>query len=165
MNLTTVAALAKKLDDADFQGKLDIAWRETLTGAALTEFPVVADFIADNESENISLADVHRFVNGAIEYQHDEPGVDHWQSAQETLHRRAGDCEDVALLCAAVGRHLGLIDHCTIDIVKDHYSGQLHAVLTVAESTVLDNKSSRPVPLDKHREFYKQPIIRLAIPA
>lgn len=54
------------------------------------------------------LAAVYRFVRDDVEFRNDIVGVETVQSPRYTLHVRAGDCDDRAVLLVALARSLGL---------------------------------------------------------
>jgi predicted transglutaminase-like cysteine proteinase len=89
-------------------------------------------------------------VNRSIEYRRDIDtyGVmDRWATPSETLSRRQGDCEDIAILKMAVLRSYGVDpDAMSLVIVYDQKRRFYHAVLSVeveGRNYVLDNLSSQ----------------------
>ncbi len=95
-------------------------------------------------------AAVNRAVNGAIRYRTDLDlygESDHWAPARETLRRRAGDCEDFAILKFWALQAAGVpAEAMRLVLVRDVRRGLDHAVLAVAaegRNLVLDNLSDR----------------------
>nr|CAD6596258.1 periplasmic-like protein [Rhizobium sp. Khangiran2] len=89
-------------------------------------------------------------VNRSIEYRRDLDtyGVmDRWATPSETLSRRQGDCEDIAILKMAALRSYGVdLDAMSLVIVYDQKRRFYHAVLSVevdGRNYVLDNLSSQ----------------------
>lgn len=88
------------------------------------------------------LRQVNKAVNGFVTYQADS-GQDSWAAPPETLEKRTGDCEDIAILKMAVLNSNGFkLDDMSLVIVKDITRNLHHAVLTVQhrnQTYVLDN--------------------------
>ncbi len=98
--------------------------------------------------DRINLVNVA--VNRSIEYRRDLDiyGVrDRWATPSETLSRRQGDCEDIAILKMAALRSYGVdLDAMSLVIVYDQKRRFYHAVLSVeveGRNYVLDNLSSQ----------------------
>jgi predicted transglutaminase-like cysteine proteinase len=80
--------------------------------------------------------DVNGWVNGSIRYTPD--AQDHWQTPAETLARRAGDCEDLAILKRAILIARGMpAERAWIVVGHDLVRRQAHAVL-LAHGRVFD---------------------------
>lgn len=89
---------------------------------------------------------VNSLVNGFVAYKRDIDNygvIDHWATPGEILKRRAGDCEDYAILKLALLESLGVpASSMSIVILGDERRNLFHAVLTVRTSQgvlVLDN--------------------------
>ena len=95
------------------------------------------------------LAKVNAWVNQSITYQDDRRGDD-WASARETLSKRAGDCEDYAILKMQMLHAAGVAkDDLMLTLARDNMAGNDHAVLLVkngGEWVMLDMGSDRIVP-------------------
>lgn len=95
------------------------------------------------------LADVNRWVNRSIRYQSDN-GRDHWARASETLRKRAGDCEDYAILKMQLLAAAGIDkDDMMLTLARDTLRRVDHAVLLVKhgrEWVMLDMQSDRVAP-------------------
>lgn len=102
------------------------------------------DILADMMQFRPSPELVNKLVNHAIRYTRD--GEDDWQSPSLTAHRMKGDCEDIAILKAA------LLPGYTRYISVGHTSdGKPHAVLLVEVGgvlCVLDNLKDEILSLD-----------------
>jgi predicted transglutaminase-like cysteine proteinase len=92
------------------------------------------------------LTAVNRGINGLIRYSSDQKlygRLDHWADPAETLRRRAGDCEDFALLKMAMLSRLGVpARSMSLVILKDTRRDLYHAVLSVSTNRgnfILDN--------------------------
>ncbi|MFA9201149.1 MAG: transglutaminase-like cysteine peptidase [Cypionkella sp.] len=99
---------------------------------------------------------VNRWVNQWVRYREDgsspsAPGMrDSWSTPGETLARRRGDCEDVAIAKMALLRRLGVPEaDMYLVIAYDQVVRRDHALLVVRQGTrylALDNRTD--VPLD-----------------
>ena len=92
------------------------------------------------------LGHVSASVNAIVAYRTDADThgrIDQWSTPNETLARKAGDCEDYAILKMAVLARLGVpVDAMEIVVLKDTSRRLFHAILVVATpgaSLVLDN--------------------------
>ena len=65
----------------------------------------------------LQIAQAFEWVYSNIEYKTDA-GVDYWQSTDETLARRTGDCEDQAILLASIIMALG--GNARVNIISEH---------------------------------------------
>lgn len=93
---------------------------------------------------------VNQLVNRMLTYREDidlRRQAEHWASPTETLSRRAGDCEDYAILKYWSLRQLGFKDRdMRIIALRDRAARQYHAVLAVhhqGDWLILDNRFSR----------------------
>ncbi len=104
-----------------------------------------------------------RFVNAAlnrrIAYRADKG--DHWSTANETLARAGGDCEDYAIAKLHALRALGVpASDLFLILGRDTAVRQAHAVLLIRVGHrfwVMDNRSARLIPDNQFRDF--SPII------
>lgn len=103
---------------------------------------------------------VNTLVNGFVTYRRDADNygrADYWASPAETLQRRAGDCEDYAILKMATLEKLGIpAGSMSVVILRDDRRNLFHAVLTVRTTKgnfVLDNVRSE-VLLDRALAHY-----------
>lgn len=99
----------------------------------------------------VSLLDkamaVNARVNAHVRYQRDADNygvIDHWATPLEILKRRAGDCEDYAILKMALLRELGVAgEDMAVVVLRDESRGLYHAVLSLraenGEHLILDN--------------------------
>jgi predicted transglutaminase-like cysteine proteinase len=97
-----------------------------------------------------SLVAVNAWANAKIRYVEDHVlygKADYWASAQTTLHRRAGDCEDIAItklqLLAAIGIPRSDM---FLTVARDLVRNADHALLIVkldGRSWVLDNSTNQ----------------------
>ena len=95
------------------------------------------------------LAKVNAWVNRSIAYR-DDAGGDAWASASETLSKRAGDCEDYAILKMHMLHAAGIAKKdLMLTLARDNMAGNDHAVLMVRQDgdwVMLDMGSDRVVP-------------------
>ncbi len=98
----------------------------------------------------VQIPQVNSMVNRLLAYREDERiwnAVEYWASPAETLSRRAGDCEDYAILKYALLRDLGVDDRdMRIVVLRNTADGNHHAVLSVRHQgtwLVLDNRFER----------------------
>lgn len=95
------------------------------------------------------LSFVNSSINRLIAYKKDSAvygSLDHWAKPSETLDRRAGDCEDFAILKMATLLSSGIpANNMALVILQDRKRGFFHAVLAVntpAGAFILDNLSN-----------------------
>lgn len=95
------------------------------------------------------LGKVNRWVNRAIEYRSDRGG-DNWADARTTLSKRAGDCEDYAILKLQMLAAAGVSkDDMMLTLARDTLRRVDHAVLLVKHEeqwVMLDMQSDRVAP-------------------
>jgi predicted transglutaminase-like cysteine proteinase len=102
------------------------------------------------ERSGRQIPKVNYMVNRLLAYRDDirlwQSG-EYWASPVESLTRRAGDCEDYAILKYALLRDLGVADaDMRIVVLRDTAARQHHAVLSVRHNgkwLILDNRFSR----------------------
>lgn len=107
---------------------------------------------------------VNTWANARIRYVEDRDlygKADYWATAGETLRRRAGDCEDIAIakmqLLAALGVPRGAM---YLTIARDTVRANDHAVLVVRmgdKAWLLDNATDRV--LDASQSYDYRPIV------
>lgn len=95
-----------------------------------------------------SLDEINRYVNQSITYTLEAQGQDKWQEPNQTLNTRKGDCEDYALLKMALIQQRFPGNSPQILIVRIRATGQMHAVLVIQFSSVLDNQIDYALDLD-----------------
>jgi len=99
---------------------------------------------------------VNRRVNGEFRYVED-PGGDRWASARETIARRAGDCEDLAILKLALLARAGVeSDRLFLVVVRDTARQRDHAVAAVRWENrlwVLDSRLDRVQPAERVLDY------------
>ncbi len=95
------------------------------------------------------LKRVNRWVNHEIAYRSDGSG-DNWADARTTLRKRAGDCEDYAILKMQLLAGAGIAqEDMMLTLARDMLRGVDHAVLMVktqGEWVMLDMQTDRVVP-------------------
>ncbi|MET1411005.1 transglutaminase-like cysteine peptidase [Roseibium sp. HPY-6] len=98
----------------------------------------------------LQIPKVNYMVNRLLAYREDSflyKKGEYWASPVETLSRRAGDCEDYAILKYTLLRDLGIKDEdMRIVVLRDTAARQYHAVLSVRHNgkwLILDNRFSR----------------------
>lgn len=115
------------------------------------------------KTKNEIVTKVNEYVNGSIKYKSDKVNYgkdDHYASPIETIQRKAGDCEDYAML-----KYNILVQEFHMDPNKFSfmygYAGknkEPHMVLSYKENGqdyILDNRENRIVKLDKKDDFKK----------
>lgn len=112
-----------------------------------------------NLAERLSF--VNSSINRLIAYKRDSAvygSLDHWAKPAETLDRRAGDCEDFAILKMAALLSSGIpANNMALVVLQDRKKGFFHAVLAVntpAGAFILDNLSNT-VPKDSELADYQ----------
>ena len=145
------------------KSRYDARWNRVLkAGARSLVAPIALPARALGPSAQLHY--VNAAINRRVRYRFDQgPTGDQWATAEETLKRSAGDCEDYAIAKLQALRALGVpADRLFMTIGHDSTAAAVHAVL-VAEVQgrfwVLDNRFNRLVPHDQFHGFY--PIISL----
>ena len=112
-------------------------------------YRAILDQVKD-ERRARQIPKVNFMVNRLLSYRDDIhlwKAREYWASPVESLTRRAGDCEDYAILKYALLRDLGVADKdMRIVVLRDTAARQYHAVLSVKHDgkwLVLDNRFSR----------------------
>lgn len=128
---------------------LDARWKRVGTARVGGHAGTFAAALAERD-ERSRLEAVNAYVNGHVKFTDDSRqfGVaDRWSSANETLARGRGDCEDYALAKLAMLRRAGFADRDLYFVVlKDVARRADHAVLVVRSARrflVLDNGTNR----------------------
>jgi predicted transglutaminase-like cysteine proteinase len=95
--------------------------------------------------------DVIVWVRRNVSYQRDSE--DYWQSPAETLNRKAGDCEDFAILARAllIGAGFDSSDMWLL-IGRDLIAREEHAVLVFKEF-ILDCRTDKVLKLSQYTDF------------
>ncbi|POF31661.1 transglutaminase-like cysteine peptidase [Roseibium marinum] len=112
-------------------------------------YTAILDDVKDKR-RGLQIPKVNYMVNRVLAYRDDarlwQTG-EYWASPVESLTRRAGDCEDYAILKYALLRDLGVEDQdMRIVVLRDTAARQHHAVLSVRHEgkwLILDNRFSR----------------------
>lgn len=98
----------------------------------------------------LQIPKINFMVNRLLAYREDSvlySSGEYWASPVESLSRRAGDCEDYAILKYVLLRDLGVKDEdMRIVVLRDTAARQYHAVLSVRHKgqwLILDNRFSR----------------------
>lgn len=114
-----------------------------------------------DQRKSLQIAQVNAMVNKLLRYREDSVlwnTGEYWASPVESLTRRAGDCEDYAILKYALLRDLGVKDKdMRLVALRDTAARQHHAVLSVRTSgswMILDNRFSR-VRFERDLPHYK----------
>lgn len=104
-----------------------------------------------------------RFVNASmnrhIRYRFDtDASGDRWATANETLVKRAGDCEDIVVAKMQALRMLGVsLDDLFMTIGHEGSPASVHALLLVRVANrfwVLDNRTDRLIAQESYPDFY-----------
>ncbi|TYC56436.1 hypothetical protein FMN50_11020 [Rhodobacterales bacterium] len=114
-----------------------------------TSYTAILDKVRD-QRRGLQIPRVNYMVNRLVSYREDArlwEASEYWASPVETLGKRAGDCEDYAILKYALLRDLGVVDEdMRIVVLRDTAARIHHAVLSVRHEgnwLILDNRFSR----------------------
>ncbi|WP_338465540.1 transglutaminase-like cysteine peptidase [Novosphingobium sp. ZN18A2] len=117
-----------------------------------------------NEPMSEKLAAVNAWSNEHIRYREDSDlyhRADYWANAGETLRRRAGDCEDIAIVKMQMLAALGVpASDMFLTIARDRVRNADHAMLVVKSGGrywLLDNATDKV--LDASRDYDYLPIM------
>jgi predicted transglutaminase-like cysteine proteinase len=105
------------------------------------------------------LGFVHAIVNRTLAYRPDSDWwgeVDYWATADQTLSRKGGDCEDLAIVKLQLLRKLGFGESDLYLMVGRDVDRGDHALLLVrldGQYWVLDDRMRRPVEGATYRNF------------
>lgn len=112
-------------------------------------YSAILDKVRD-QRRGLQIPKVNYMVNRLVTYRDDVrlwQAGEYWASPVETLEKRAGDCEDYAILKYALLRDLGVDDSdMRIVVLRDTAARSHHAVLSVRHDgnwLILDNRFSR----------------------
>lgn len=112
-------------------------------------YAAIFNQVRDNR-RGLQIPKINYLVNRFLSYRKDMQiwnTAEYWASPMESLARRAGDCEDFAILKYALLRDLGVKDaDMRIVVLMDTAARQYHAVLSVRHKRkwlILDNRFSR----------------------
>lgn len=139
--------------------RIDPRWQRVAeTGADNPAITRIVDGLAGLDRYG-QAGHVQAAVNRAVVYREDIElwgAGDHWATADETLARGAGDCEDIAVAKMQALRRLGFEDRDLYLSVGRDAAGRGHAVLLVridARFWVLDDRAERMIEADAFRGF------------
>lgn len=133
----------------------DGAWSPPLQEPDETSFKELVEQ-AEAMAPEDRPAFVNRWVNWHIRFEDDTS--DHWASANATLLRRAGDCEDFVILKMALLERVGIPqDRMFLIIVRDRFSPIAHAVAALRREDdamiILDNRTDLIRVADQVSEY------------
>ncbi|MCB9772630.1 MAG: tetratricopeptide repeat protein [Candidatus Omnitrophica bacterium] len=69
-----------------------------------------------------------KWLKSNIYYESDRTGDDNWQAPHETLAKKAGDCEDYAILAQALLSEIGIPSQIIMVVYGKGYKGKAHAL-------------------------------------
>ena len=128
--------------------RFDAEWNR-VAARGLSHTDLAATIGAVPEAREALLGEVNRWVNNSIRYQSDTRG-DSWADAKTTLAKRAGDCEDYAILKMQLLAAAGVSkDDMMLTLARDTLRRIDHAVLLVKNGedwVMLDMQSDRIAP-------------------
>lgn len=134
--------------------------------AVLNRHLASADVRSDTPLED-ALVRINRYVNDLISYSFD-PSLyarkDHWATANETLSRGSGDCEDYVILKLHLLKAYGVSGRqMRMHLMRDLAANADHAILVVKTPSgerVLDNRTNRVFPLSELSDV--RPVLSLS---
>lgn len=155
-----LASKRLSIGHTSFDGAWDRVRREGLPRGTATSMLAASH----GRPDKVALAAVNSWTNSRIRYVEDRElygKSDYWATASETLHRRAGDCEDIAIakmqLLAAMGVPR---DAMYLTIARDLARAADHALLVVrldGQDWLLDNATDQV--LDASESYDYRPIM------
>ena len=103
------------------------------------------------------LEAVNRFFNERLIYSLDK-GKDYWQTLEETLKRKAGDCDDFTIAKLKASLKAGVPKE-KLNLAYATVNDEVHLALAYypgpgADPLILDNKIDKILPLSMRRNFY-----------
>lgn len=104
------------------------------------------------------VQEVNTYVNQRIKYKSDGVNKDYWQYPEETLQKHTGDCEDYAILKAALLHTDGIIHIVQVD------AQTYHAILEI-DGLYLDNRFKDILSEEKKQQIYGATIISAPVSA
>ena len=120
--------------------------------------------VSGGKLSRAGLAAVNSWANARIRYVEDRElygKADYWASAEETLRRRAGDCEDIAIAKMQLLTAMGVPqDAMFLTIARDLARASDHALLVVkldGQNWLLDNATDEL--LDARQSYDYRPIM------
>ncbi|HEY0630095.1 MAG TPA: transglutaminase-like cysteine peptidase [Sphingomicrobium sp.] len=139
--------------------RFDDRWRRVLR-SGLAARQLLAPLAAARRvppAEQLRL--VNASVNARIRYRPDiHPSGDHWSTAQQTVGRSAGDCEDYAIAKLQALKALGVPERdLFMTIGHEGSADAVHAVLVArvdGRFFVLDNRTDQLIPHERYGGFY-----------
>lgn len=143
-------SIALPLDSNQFSNR----WNRV---AAASSSPKLSELITPARA--MTRPGQFRFVNAAVnrsvEFRPDQG--DRWSTADETLRRAAGDCEDYVIAKMQALKALGVPERdMFLTVGQDDAARQAHAVLLVragGQFWVMDNRSDRLIADSQFRDF------------
>jgi predicted transglutaminase-like cysteine proteinase len=137
--------------------RLDSKWRSVSRGSAGSAQTLSRIAYTDRAEQ---LRQVNSTVNHALTFREDSRTygqADHWASAQESLRRGAGDCEDYAIAKMQILRAAGVpARDLHLVIVRDLVRRQDHAVLAVRTGdgfAILDSNTDKVLRADQVSDY------------
>ncbi|WFL76638.1 transglutaminase-like cysteine peptidase [Altererythrobacter arenosus] len=141
--------------------RFDAQWNR-VAARGLAKSDLIAALGTVPQERTALLGEVNRWVNRAIRYESDRK--DDWADAKTTLSRRAGDCEDYAILKMQLLATAGVAqDDMMLTLARDTLRRLDHAVLLVRngeEWVMLDMQGDRVVPADMNYGY--RPVMSFA---
>ena len=138
--------------------RYDARWQRVLSQSSSPQLPA---FIrpAALLGRDQQVRFINASMNRSISYRFDaDPSGDRWASLNETLAKRAGDCEDIVIAKLQALRALGVpVTNLYMTIGYEGSYGAAHAVLLVRSGErfwVLDNRTDRLIPQEDFKDFY-----------
>ena len=145
---------------------LDARWRRVAHSGVGGSAAVFAASLRDKDSVE-RLEAVNWYVNKRVRFTDDDRQYGHgdvWASANETLSRGRGDCEDYAIAKLQMLRRAGIADRdLYLVVVKDLVRRADHAILVVragGHMYVLDNGTDRLLDTESIQDY--RPVITFA---
>lgn len=138
--------------------RYDERWQRVLRQTSSRQLPALVQPVASLGRDQ-QVRFVNASMNRYISYRFDtDPSGDRWATANETLEKRAGDCEDIVIAKMQALRALGVpVSNLYMTIGYEGSNRSVHAVLLVREANrfwVLDNRSDRLVTQEEYKDFY-----------
>jgi len=138
--------------------RYDERWQRVLRQTSSPELSVlIRPAVSLGHDQQVRF--INASMNRSISYRFDtDPSGDRWASVNETLAKKAGDCEDIVIAKLQALRALGFpVSNLYMTIGYEGSYRTVHAVLLVRSGDrfwVLDNRTDRLVPQEEYRDFY-----------